>query len=382
MIVSSEKQSLKQSGIMNEESILFSWGLFAQNASTSITNMWQDRYYTDVTLATMDDKQIKAHKLILSSSSNFFNNIFVKNLHPHPLIYLKDINHKELELVLKFIYHGKCDVDRSDIEHFLAAGSQLGVSGLVKEETRENIQFHKPFTSHSQAIHISKEQEAHLSNISRTSDSNSVKYPADTDRKYKHFDHPLESTDLIDHRNEKDGFETGEVYDFTPAHIEGKVNEQKHKCYKCDYTATNKGNLTKHNGSEHGALTFKCNQCSYEGSQDKYLTLHKESRHQGIMYKCDKCDFIGARKNTLNHHKKVRHEGKWKKCENCDYKAATRNSLNMHILSKHKGIRYFCDQCDHVATQEQNLKVHKKRHEANEALFSKSLQYNEDNVTN
>ena len=78
MIVSPEKQSLKQSGIMNEESILFSWGLFAQNVCTSITNMWQDGYYTDVTLVTVDDKQIKAHKFILSSSSKFFKNIFCK----------------------------------------------------------------------------------------------------------------------------------------------------------------------------------------------------------------------------------------------------------------------------------------------------------------
>ena len=143
---------------MNEESIIFSWGLFAQNASTSITNMWQDRYYTDVTLVTMDDKQIKAHKLILSSSSNFFKNIFVTNPHPNPLIYLKDITRRELKLVLKFMYHGKCNVDRSDIENFLVTGSQLGVSGLVKEETTENTQLHQPITSSM----LSKEQETNM----------------------------------------------------------------------------------------------------------------------------------------------------------------------------------------------------------------------------
>ena len=309
--------------------------------------MWQDRYYTDVTLVTMDDKQIKAHKLILSSSSNFFKNIFVTNPHPNTLIYLKDINHKELELVLKFMYHGKCNVDRSDIENFLATGSQLGISGLVKEENGLN-------------------------------EINELLEQSNTDKKYKDFEHPPNSTVRSDH-TKKAGFEMGEVYDFTPAHIEGKKNEKKHNCDKCDFKATKKGNLIEHKRTEHGALTFKCDQCSYEASQDKYLTVHKEYRHQGIMNECDKCDFKAAWKNTLIQHKQVRHEGKWKKCENCDYKAATRSGLNMHIMAKHKGVRYFCDQCDHVATQERGLKVHKKRHEANEAsqpLPSKNLQFN------
>ena len=181
---------------MNEESILFSWGLFAQNASFSITNMWQDRYYTDVTLATMDDKQIKAHKLILSSNSNFFRNIFVKNPHQNPLIFLKDINHKELELVLKFMYHGKCYVEQSDVKNFLATGSLLGVSGLVKEETIET----QPLTSsklpNKKEIH---QQQNCLPELPEQSD---------TGRKYKNLEHSVESTVCIEY-TKKAWFEIG-----------------------------------------------------------------------------------------------------------------------------------------------------------------------------
>jgi predicted RNA-binding Zn-ribbon protein involved in translation (DUF1610 family) len=276
-------------------------------------------------------------------------------------------------------------VDRSDIENFLAAGSSLGVSGLVKEETTENTQFNQSLTSSK----LCKEKDPCMSNISRTSDPNKLRHnpkngfyenyelleQSDTGKKYTDFEHSLEPTVLIDYTKQV-GFEMGEVYDFTPAHIEGTLNKKKLKCDKCDFTATKKGSLTEHKRTEHGALTFKCDQCSYEVSKDKYLTAHNESRHQGIRHECDKCDFKASRKSTLVHHKQVRHEGKWKKCENCDYKAGTRSGLIMHIMSKHKGVRYYCDQCDHVATQERGLKVHKKRHEANEAsqpLHSKNF---------
>ena len=194
---------------MDGETILFSWGLFAQNASTSMTNMWQDRYYTDVTLVTMDEKQIKAHKLILSSSSNFFKNIFVRNPHPNPLIYLKDINHKELELVLKFMYHGKCNVERLDIENFLQTGSQLGVSGLVKEEIIGNTQVTQPFTSSKRNKAKDLDNQRHLLE-NGVHENNDFLEQSDTSKINNDFEHPLESTVHINY-TKKAGFEMEKV---------------------------------------------------------------------------------------------------------------------------------------------------------------------------
>ena len=45
------------------------------------------RDFLDVTLASEDRKQIEAHKVILTVSSPFFQNLLKKNKHPHPLIY-------------------------------------------------------------------------------------------------------------------------------------------------------------------------------------------------------------------------------------------------------------------------------------------------------
>ncbi len=55
-----------------------------------IVNM-NDQAFTDVTLATLDNQHVRAHTIILSFGSTFFKNIFVRNLHQNPLVYLQDI---------------------------------------------------------------------------------------------------------------------------------------------------------------------------------------------------------------------------------------------------------------------------------------------------
>ena len=119
--------------------------LFTNDFETSLPNafrrLWTDEYFTDVTLATEDDHQIKAHKVILSLCSEFFRNLFIKNPHQNPLIYLKGIRYKELEVVLKFIYLGKCDVENEEITKFLATGSDLRINGLVENFETGNVNY-------------------------------------------------------------------------------------------------------------------------------------------------------------------------------------------------------------------------------------------------
>ena len=62
--------------------------------------------FADITLVTVDEKQVLAHKIILGSNSTFFKSILRKYPHQNTLIYLKDIKHKYLEWIVKFLYTG------------------------------------------------------------------------------------------------------------------------------------------------------------------------------------------------------------------------------------------------------------------------------------
>ena len=56
---------------MVDDKFLLSWNDFAANAPNTFRNLWTDQDFTDVTLATEDNQQIRKHKVILSSCSQF-----------------------------------------------------------------------------------------------------------------------------------------------------------------------------------------------------------------------------------------------------------------------------------------------------------------------
>ena len=127
---------------MNDNTVKLGWDNFETNAPNTFRKLWNDQYFSDVTLATVDDQQIIAHKVILSSCSKFFRNIFVKNPHQNPLLYLKGIRYKELAMVIKFIYLGQCNVGQHELEDFLATGNDLEVEGLMEDVNLKDIEEH------------------------------------------------------------------------------------------------------------------------------------------------------------------------------------------------------------------------------------------------
>ena len=110
--------------------VTLSWKEFEQCAGNAFKGLYQDSDFTDVTLACMDDIQIKAHKVILTASSPFFKNILAKNAHSHPLLYLKGINGKVLEALLAFMYMGESKVLEADLKDFLDTADELKIKGL------------------------------------------------------------------------------------------------------------------------------------------------------------------------------------------------------------------------------------------------------------
>ena len=95
---------------MSEEKFTLSHNQFERLAPEAFRKLTNDEYFTNVTIATRDDKQLHAHKVILASSSKFFRNLLIKNPHQNPLIYLKDISYTQLQFIISFIYLGQCEV--------------------------------------------------------------------------------------------------------------------------------------------------------------------------------------------------------------------------------------------------------------------------------
>ena len=63
------------------EKFCLKWNDFQTTVSQSFGKLRQEKDFFDVTLVSDDEKQIQAHKLVFSSSSEFFKNILTQVNH-------------------------------------------------------------------------------------------------------------------------------------------------------------------------------------------------------------------------------------------------------------------------------------------------------------
>ncbi|XP_047358138.1 GDNF-inducible zinc finger protein 1-like [Vespa velutina] len=108
------------------------WNSFSRNLSSSLYTLLIDEQLVDVTLIA-EDKILRAHKLILSVCSTYFNRLFKENSYKHPIVILKDVNYHDLSAMLQFIYQGEVNIKQEDIGNFLKVAEILQIKGLTTE---------------------------------------------------------------------------------------------------------------------------------------------------------------------------------------------------------------------------------------------------------
>ena len=112
------------------EDYIFKWEEFQETLRLNFGKLRSDSDYCDVTLACEDGQQVEAHKVVLSTSSPFFESILKRTKHSHPLIYMRGVKSLELSALLDFLYFGQTSVPRENLEAFLSIADELQVTGL------------------------------------------------------------------------------------------------------------------------------------------------------------------------------------------------------------------------------------------------------------
>ena len=75
--------------------------------------------------------QVRAHKVVLSSSSSFFRQFLRDHSQPNPWLFLRGVEAKLLDWLMDFIYLGEVMVTQESFPSFLALARDLGVRGLT-----------------------------------------------------------------------------------------------------------------------------------------------------------------------------------------------------------------------------------------------------------
>uniref|UniRef100_A0A2L2XYJ4 Protein bric-a-brac 2 n=1 Tax=Parasteatoda tepidariorum TaxID=114398 RepID=A0A2L2XYJ4_PARTP len=114
------------------------WNNHMNNMMDVFKNLLSTESMVDVTLAC-DGLSLKAHKMVLSACSPFFQALFLENPCQHPIVILKDMKYTELKAIIEFMYHGEVNVAQDQLSALMKTAETLRVKGLA-EVTNEKGQ--------------------------------------------------------------------------------------------------------------------------------------------------------------------------------------------------------------------------------------------------
>ena len=117
-----------------DEKFCLKWNDFHLNVSNTFQSLRTQEDFQDVTLVGDDNNQISAHKVVLSSCSEYFKNILTRNKHSHPLICLGSTDISDLRNMLDYIYNGEVKIYQGDIDKFLQVAQRFKLEGLMAKE--------------------------------------------------------------------------------------------------------------------------------------------------------------------------------------------------------------------------------------------------------
>ena len=115
------------------DKVSLKWHDFKNNSTRLLESLRKDTNFTDVTLVTEDGQCVDGHKVLLASSSKFFQNLLKTKQHSHPLIFMRGVKHSDLDSILDFVYLGEAFVEKVKVNHFLELADELGIKGLSRD---------------------------------------------------------------------------------------------------------------------------------------------------------------------------------------------------------------------------------------------------------
>ena len=274
---------------------------FQGTAELMLKRAWEVRDFSDVTLVSEDETLILAHKMVLSSSSSFFENILKKHSHPNPLIFVHGISGNLLSSMVAFMYNGQAEVSKEDLDKFLEMCSEFKIKGLTTEAGAFPI----------------------LERFGQPPPEDQL--PAETSPKL--FEENIKSAtelagnELLEENDSKLNLIKNEEQR-QAAIVENKDLDFQSMWKKSDY----------HTPKNPKPNNLSCNICDYKVHRNDLLKLHMNSKHNLEKFHCSvqACGKVYSSKINLKHHIKANHN-----CEACGHTFPSRNDLKLHNSQFH-----------------------------------------------
>lgn len=113
------------------------WNNHQNHLMRAFDALLQSKTLVDVTLVCAETS-IRAHKMVLSACSPFFQRVFADTPCKHPVIVLKDFRGWVVQAIIDFMYRGEISVPQEKLHTLIDAGESLQVRGLVESSIPEH----------------------------------------------------------------------------------------------------------------------------------------------------------------------------------------------------------------------------------------------------
>jgi len=299
----------------------FTWGPHNQNTKEHFQHLYETHRFSDVTLVTEDQYDLKSHRILLCKSSVIFDKMLNNSLIQNPYIFLRGIKKDEIEKILQFIYMGEVTVKEDKIKEFLSVARDLKIQGIEEEGDYSKSQISTIEDTISEVTFVPEDDPIEES-ISKKIDHNSVGPVSDqgknnselsTEFEFKNDVNKsddnqinLESTDKKDKKNPAQ-MDVKELNQFIT-----KTSNSNWSCNLCDKVLSSKFGMQTHIQAKHNGVKYSCEQCDYQAGQMGQVKLHVRTKHDGITikYKCEQCDFRSEKMYHLKTHVRFSHQTK------------------------------------------------------------------------
>ena len=249
------------------ERLCLKWNEFQENIHQTFGGLRNTQEFADVTLVCEDGQQMEAHRVVLASSSPFFQKMMERLNHPHPLIYMRGLTPEDLAAMLDFIYFGEANVTEEKVENFLLIADDLQIKGLTNHA--ENYDHNQV---DQKSLTIKKPQENHVVTNHRDDKTNCSNIKLEG------------TTNLFENiENKRDNY----------VHIQGLDDKIRSLMTKSEKVIRNGGFPRK---------AYTCKVCGKEGKGSN-IKSHIENNHiEGLSIPCNFCDETCKSRSSLDWH--------------------------------------------------------------------------------
>ena len=367
---------------------------------------YKDTTLSDINIMCKGNELVKAHKLVLASSSAVLEEIIIRG---SSHVIKLDISLQNLEILLELLYTGECKVKHQSLHLAQKDIKDLQIEGIYidykKLDSELNLQPKNLSSSHvekGKSIII----ESYLIDPSDYVKKNKKEIEENKlDIQPKH--NPLKKGENFVHRT-KSNFtcpHCEKVFSYilklerhmnafkgqgcrrvenpeisctvcgfltlksTRTASQGSIRnhmitfhwEKNIICESvgCDFRTNTKSALNDHKQRIHNKENIiSCELCGFLTHCKKYLVAHTKYKHDDSMHKCDSCEEQFRTYVACKNHMNWAHLGIKYECDSCEKQFRTHVARKNHVNSAHLGITYTCHVCGYVAQRKDVLKEH------------------------